>query len=118
MRPAGKLGVSGALAGLACGLFGGGGGMVLAPLLTRWCHVEEKRVFANCVAVIFPLCALSAGVFLLRTGLDFGQALQLAVDFTLRAIELTRSDSQATWYGVEFERAIPWLTRRLEELGK
>ena len=75
MRPAGKLGVSGALAGLACGLFGGGGGMVLAPLLTRWCHVEEKRVFANCVAVIFPLCALSAGVFLLRTGLDFGQAL-------------------------------------------
>lgn len=75
MRPAGKLGVSGALAGLACGLFGGGGGMVLAPLLTRWCHVEEKRVFANCVAVIFPLCALAAGVFLLRTGLDFGQAL-------------------------------------------
>ena len=46
------------------------------------------------------------------------QAVQLAVDFTLRAIELTRSDSQATWYGVEFERAIPWLTRRLEELGK
>ena len=36
MRPAGKLGVSGALAGLACGLFGGGGGMGLAPLLTRW----------------------------------------------------------------------------------
>ena len=65
MRPAGKLGVSGALAGLACGLFGGGGGMVLAPLLTRWCHVEEKRVFANCVAVIFPLCALSAAVELL-----------------------------------------------------
>ena len=27
MRPAGKLGVSGALAGLACGLFGGGGAM-------------------------------------------------------------------------------------------
>ena len=45
MRPAGKLGVSGALAGLACGLFGGGGGMVLAPLLTRWCHGEEQRVF-------------------------------------------------------------------------
>ena len=63
MRPAGKLGVSGALAGLACGLFGGGGGMVLAPLLTRWCHVEEKRVFANCVAVIFPLCALLGGRF-------------------------------------------------------
>ena len=60
----------------------------------------------------------SATVGGLMRGLPLEQALQLAVDFTLRAIELTRSDSQATWYGVEFERAIPWLTRRLEELGK
>ena len=60
----------------------------------------------------------SAPVGGLMRGLPLEQALQLAVDFTLRAIELTRSDSQATWYGVEFERAIPWLTRRLEELGK
>lgn len=75
MRSSAKLGVSGALAGFAGGLFGGGGGMVLAPLLTRWCQLEQKRVFANCVAVIFPLCALSAGIFLLRTGLDLRQAL-------------------------------------------
>ena len=60
----------------------------------------------------------SATVGGLMRGLPLEQALQLAVDFTLRAIELTCSDSQATWYGVEFERAIPWLTRRLEELGK
>ena len=75
MRKETKCRAAGAAAGVVNGLFGGGGGMVLAPLLTQWCHVEEKRVFANCVAVIFPLCALSAGVFLLRTGLDFGQAL-------------------------------------------
>ena len=36
-----KTAVSGALAGAANGLFGGGGGMVLVPLLQRWCCVEE-----------------------------------------------------------------------------
>ena len=59
----------------------------------------------------------SATVGGMMRGLDLEQALHLAVDFTLHAIELTRSDRRASWYGVEFERAIPWLTRRLEELG-
>ena len=34
-----KYRISGAAAGLVSGLFGGGGGMVLLPLLTRWCRV-------------------------------------------------------------------------------
>ena len=38
-----RMGISGALAGAVNGLFGGGGGMVLAPLLESWCRVEEKR---------------------------------------------------------------------------
>ena len=48
----GRMGISGALAGAVNGLFGGGGGMVLAPLLESWCRVEEKRALANCVATI------------------------------------------------------------------
>ena len=32
----GRLGVSGALAGAVNGMFGGGGGMILVPLLTRF----------------------------------------------------------------------------------
>ena len=71
----GRLGVSGALAGAVNGVFGGGGGMVLAPLLGSWCRVEEKRALANCVATILPCCVLSGGVYLLRTGLDWGMAL-------------------------------------------
>ena len=55
--------------------FGGGGGMVLLPLLTRWCRVEEKTAFATCVAVILPFCVVSAAVYLLRTPFDFTQAL-------------------------------------------
>ena len=61
----GRLGVSGALAGAVNGVFGGGGGMVLAPLLGSWCRVEEKRALANCVATILPCCVLSGGAYLL-----------------------------------------------------
>ncbi len=68
-----RMGISGALAGAVNGLFGGGGGMVLAPLLESWCRVEEKRALANCVATILPCCVLSGGVYLVRTGLDWGQ---------------------------------------------
>ena len=70
-----KYRLSGAAAGLINGLFGGGGGTVLVPLLTGWCRVGQKRAFANCVAVIFPLCALSAAIYLLRTGLRLVTAL-------------------------------------------
>ena len=74
-----KLRLSGAAAGLVNGLFGGGGGMALVPLLTRWCGVEEKKAFATCVAVIFPLCLLSAALLLLRTGFDLLTALPYLV---------------------------------------
>lgn len=70
-----KLRLTGALGGLVNGLFGGGGGMVVVPLLTRWCGVEEKKSFATCVAVIFPFCLLSAAIYLFRTDFDLLTAL-------------------------------------------
>ena len=67
--------VSGGLAGLANGLFGGGGGSVLVPMLTLWCGLEQRRAFATSVAVSLPLCVLSAGIYLVRGGLEWTQAL-------------------------------------------
>lgn len=67
--------LSGAAAGLINGFFGGGGGMLLVPLLSRWCRLEEKKAFATSVAVIAPLCAVSAAVVCLRAGFDWGLAL-------------------------------------------
>ena len=69
-----KLRLAAAAAGAVNGCFGGGGGMVLVPLLSRWCGVEQRRAFANCVAVILPLCALSAAVYWWRGSLDWGLA--------------------------------------------
>lgn len=66
--------LAGGLAGIANGLFGGGGGSVLVPLLTRVCKLEQRRAFATSVAVILPLCALSVVIYLLRGGLELSVA--------------------------------------------
>ena len=50
---------AGAGAGLINGLFGGGGGMVLVPLLLRGGDLKAKETFASAIAVIFPICAVS-----------------------------------------------------------
>lgn len=67
--------LAGALAGLVNGFFGGGGGMVLVPMLTGRCHLPQRTAFATSVAIILPLCLLSAGIYLFRGQLDFSLAL-------------------------------------------
>ena len=54
--------LAGALAGLAGGLFGGGGGMVLLPVLTKDGRLEPRRAFATCVAVVWPISLVGAAV--------------------------------------------------------
>lgn len=67
--------LSGAAAGLVNGFFGGGGGSILVPLLTRCCRLEQQQAFATSLAVILPLCILSAGLYLFRGSLDLQTAL-------------------------------------------
>ncbi len=67
--------LAGGAAGLVNGFFGGGGGMVLVPLLTSKCGLDQRRAFATSVAVILPLCALSSAIYFLRGGLDLAAAL-------------------------------------------
>ena len=70
-----RFAVAGAGAGIANGFFGGGGGMILVPLLTRWCGLDQRRAFATSIAIILPLCALSSAIYFLRGGLDLTAAL-------------------------------------------
>ena len=70
-----KYRLSGVAAGLTNGIFGGGGGIPLLVLLTKWAGVEEKKAFATCVAVIFPMCAVSATLYLWRAELSLLRAL-------------------------------------------
>lgn len=68
-----RLILSGAAAGLAGGLFGGGGGMVFLPLASG--VLPARKLYATCVGVILPACAVSAGVYALKGGLDIAAAL-------------------------------------------
>ena len=70
-----KTRLAGAAAGLANGLFGGGGGMVFIPLMSRTGVLEGRQLFATCVAVIFPVCAVSAAVYFWKGGLSLSAAL-------------------------------------------
>ena len=94
--------VSGALAGAVNGLFGGGGGSVFVPLLTGYCGLDQRRAFATSVAVILPLCALSAAIYLWRGGLDVAAALPYLL-----------GGAVGGWAGGRWFRGVkmPWLRR-------
>lgn len=66
--------VSGAAAGLINGLMGAGGGMILVPLLVRWCGLEDKHAFATAISIILPLSVVSIVVYALRAPLPFSDA--------------------------------------------
>ena len=67
--------VAGGAAGLVNGFFGGGGGMILVPLLAGKCGLDQRKAFATSVAIIAPLCALSAAIYWFRGDLDPAAAL-------------------------------------------
>lgn len=54
---------AGASAGIVNGLLGAGGGMLLVPLLISACKMDKKKALATSVAIIMPLCAVSAAVY-------------------------------------------------------
>ena len=66
---------AGAAAGVANGLFGAGGGMILVPLLQKLCGLDDRKFFTTALAIIFPLCLVSIVVYSLRGGLELGQSL-------------------------------------------
>ncbi len=53
----------------------------------------------------------------LMRGMTLRQSAALAVEFVLACIDATAHDPQAGWYGVEFEKALPFLCRRVQELA-
>ena len=67
--------VAGGAAGFINGLFGGGGGMVLVPLLLKGGELQAKKTFASAVAIIFPICAVSFAAQLFFIDFPWGMAV-------------------------------------------
>ena len=65
-----KYAITGALAGLANGLFGAGGGLFLVPLLGGWAGLSKRKAFATSVGVALALSLASACIYLLKGSLS------------------------------------------------
>lgn len=65
-----ELGV-GALGGFINGFFGGGGGMVIVPMLIGLLKYERKKAHASCIAVVLPMAAAGGLVYALGGKVDF-----------------------------------------------
>ena len=70
-----KAAAAGGSAGLANGLFGAGGGMILVPLLSGWLKTRDKECFTTALAVILPMTVVSLVVYGLHGQLPWRGAL-------------------------------------------
>ena len=61
----------GLVVGFANGLFGAGGGTLLVPALQKFLKFETHKSHATALAVILPLSAISAGIYIWGIALDW-----------------------------------------------
>lgn len=61
----------GALVGFVNGFFGGGGGMLLVPLLEKGLKVKTKRAHATAILLILPMCVASAATYIAGGSMDW-----------------------------------------------
>lgn len=61
-------------AGILNGLLGAGGGMIVVPMLKK-SGLSAQKSHATSISVILPICILSAGIYLFRGDVTFGDAL-------------------------------------------
>lgn len=86
--------LTGIAVGFANGIFGGGGGMILVPMLTEYLGMEEKCAHATAILIILPLSVVSGllyavfGCFDVKFG--FYVALGVTVGGALGALLLKR----------------------------
>ena len=61
----------GALIGIINGFFGGGGGMVVVPLLNKMFGLEQNKAQATALFVILPISLVSTIVYLCYNSINF-----------------------------------------------
>ncbi len=66
-----KVVLFGALIGLVNGFFGGGGGMIVVPMLTKMFNMEQKKAQATALFIILPLSLLSTIVYMCYNSINF-----------------------------------------------
>ncbi len=71
--------IFGAIIGLINGFFGGGGGMVVVPLLNKMFGLEQKKAQATALFVILPISIVSTIVYMCYHSINFKEGWPVIV---------------------------------------
>ena len=70
---------AGGIVGLVCGLFGGGGGMLVVPVLQHFFDYKAKNAHATAIAIILPLTIVATIFYMFKVGVQFEMCLTVSV---------------------------------------
>lgn len=64
----------GVLIGVVNGLFGGGGGMIVVPVLTKFFGFSQKQAQATALFVILPISIASSIIYITHNSINFASS--------------------------------------------
>lgn len=76
------LALCGLFTGAVNGLFGGGGGMIVVPALTKIAGYSVKEAHATAILVVLPVTLISAFVYFYHADYDLSVVVPCAVGMT------------------------------------
>lgn len=78
--------LTGLFAGLCNGLFGGGGGMIVVPMLTNLLKKEPKVSHATALLIILPLCLVSSVLYSSFANVETDMLIAVSVGVTVGGV--------------------------------
>ena len=94
----------GAISGAVNGLFGGGGGMIVVPMLSKFLRYEQKKSHATAILIILPLSIFSGLLYCVFGNFNFTVGLPVVVGVVVGGIigALLLSKLSSKWVAVIF----------------
>lgn len=78
--------IGGLFVGFFNGFFGGGGGMIVVPLLTFLLGLDEKNAHATAIFIILPLCIISSVIYIQNGSMDWLKLLYSGIGFIIGGV--------------------------------
>lgn len=78
--------LGGGITGLANGLFGGGGGMIVVPFLIYFASLEPKKAHATAIAIILPVTIVSGIIYMLSFDISVKKLIPSTIGVMLGGI--------------------------------
>ena len=70
---------AGAISGVVNGVFGGGGGMIVVPMLAKLLKYQEKQAHATAILIILPLSIVSGLLYFVFGNFNFSTGLPVVI---------------------------------------